>query len=104
MELVSRRTRGKRGLEAHHPHRRAALVFRRRHTFDQDDAEAWAAVSRGIRGPIGRSLNLNFQATLGWRDEHWDDFPGPGRTCMNMFTEQTEFDFLVEWRRRMEAA
>jgi nitrite reductase/ring-hydroxylating ferredoxin subunit len=73
-------------------------------TFDQDDAEAWAAVSRGIRGPIGRSLSLNFQATLGWRDEHWDAFPGPGKTCLNMFTEQTEFDFLIEWRRRMEAA
>ncbi len=70
-------------------------------TFDQDDAEAWSAVSRGIRGPIGRSLDLNFQAINGWRDDAWDDFPGPGVTCRNMFTEQTEFDFLVEWRRRM---
>ena len=70
-------------------------------TFDQDDAEAWAAVSRGIRGPVGRSLNLNFQATRGWRDDFWEDFPGPGQACRNMFTEQTEFDFLIEWQRRM---
>jgi len=70
-------------------------------TFDQDDSEAWAAVSRGLRGPVGRRLDLNFQATRGWRDDLWHDFPGPGKTCRNMFTECTEFEFLVEWRRWM---
>ena len=72
-------------------------------TFDQDDAEAWASTSRAIRGPIGRSLDLNFQAVRGWRDDMWDDFPGPGKTCRNMFTECTEFEYLVEWRRWLAA-
>lgn len=73
-------------------------------TFDQDDAEAWAGVTRGIRGPIGQRLNLNFQAVNGWRDDMWDDFPGPGQTCRNMFTECTEFEYLVEWQRWMDGA
>jgi nitrite reductase/ring-hydroxylating ferredoxin subunit len=70
-------------------------------TFDQDDSEAWSAMTRGIRGPVGRRLDLNFQAMRGWRDDFWADFPGPGKTCRNMFTEATEFEYLVEWRRWM---
>ena len=68
-------------------------------TFDQDDAEGWAATTRGIQGPIGRSLDLNFQTTLGWRDDMWDEFPGPGKTAPNMFTEITEFEYLTEWKK-----
>ncbi len=70
-------------------------------TFDQDDAEGWSATSRGLQGPIGRSLNLSFQTVVGWRDEVWEDFPGPGKTSPNMYTEMTEFEYLTEWKRWM---
>ena len=70
-------------------------------TFDQDDAEGWSATSRGLQGPIGRSLDLNFQTTLGWKDNIWEDFPGPGRTAPNMYTELTEFEYLTEWKKWM---
>ena len=72
-------------------------------TFDQDDAEAWAGISRGIHGEIGRSRPMNFQATLAFRDKQVTDFPGPGRVYQSTYAEMTEFDVLKEWKRRMIA-
>ena len=72
-------------------------------TFDQDDAEAWAGISRGIHGEIGRSRPMNFQATLAFRDKEVKDFPGPGRVYQSIYAEMTEFDVLREWKRRMIA-
>lgn len=72
-------------------------------TFDQDDAEAWAGIARGIHGEIGRSRPMNFQATLAFKDKLLTDFPGPGKVCPSTYAEMTEFDVLVEWKRRMLA-
>jgi phenylpropionate dioxygenase-like ring-hydroxylating dioxygenase large terminal subunit len=70
-------------------------------TFDQDDSEAWAGIARGIHGEIGRSRPMNFQATLAFRNKVIPDFPGPGRAYPSTYAEMTEFDVLVEWKRRM---
>jgi len=31
----------------------------------------------------------------------WEDFPGPGKTAPNMYTEITEFEYMLEWKKWM---
>lgn len=70
-------------------------------TFDADDAEAWAGISRAIRTEGGRDVPINFQAALAFRDQPRTDFPGPGKVYPGAYGEVTEFNVLCEWKRRM---
>lgn len=70
-------------------------------TFDQDDAEAWAAIDRGSRGTIGRRQNTSFQMVVASHDERIENFPGPGDAYYSTYSEMSEFGILLEWRRRM---
>ena len=70
-------------------------------TFDQDDAEAWHAIQRGVEGEIGRTMDVSFEMALAYRDRPLADFPGPGTAYPSNYAEVTEFDVLVEWQRYM---
>ncbi|MEL0083755.1 MAG: aromatic ring-hydroxylating dioxygenase subunit alpha [Gammaproteobacteria bacterium] len=72
-------------------------------TFDQDDAEAWVSINKGIIGNIARQGDVNFQMALAYRDRTIDDFPGPGRAYPSNYAEVTEFDILLEWQKYMKA-
>lgn len=71
-------------------------------TFDQDDAEAWAAIDAGSRGTIGKRMMSSYQMILASEDERLKDFPGPGEAYRSTYSEMSEFGLLLEWRRRME--
>jgi phenylpropionate dioxygenase-like ring-hydroxylating dioxygenase large terminal subunit len=70
-------------------------------TFDQDDAEAWAAIDQGSRGTIGRREQTSFQMVVASHDERIENFPGPGEAYYSTYSEMSEFGILLEWRRRM---
>jgi phenylpropionate dioxygenase-like ring-hydroxylating dioxygenase large terminal subunit len=44
---------------------------------EQDDAEAWTAIQRGLRGPAGRAQWLDYRAQLPASDGKPDWWPGP---------------------------
>ncbi|MBL4620834.1 MAG: Rieske 2Fe-2S domain-containing protein [Immundisolibacteraceae bacterium] len=71
-------------------------------TFDQDDAEAWVAINKGISGTMSRKGDINFQMALAYRDKTIPDFPGPGRAYPSNYGEVTEFDVLLEWQKYMK--
>lgn len=70
-------------------------------TFDQDDAEAWAAIDAGSRGTIGRARMSSFQMVLASHDERMADFPGPGEAYRSTYSEMSEFGLLLRWRELM---
>jgi hypothetical protein len=70
-------------------------------TFDQDDAEAWAAIDAGSKGTIGRERMSSFQMILASHDERIDDFPGPGDAYHSTYSEMSEFGLLLRWRELM---
>ncbi len=70
-------------------------------TFDQDDAEAWAAIDAGSRGTIGRERMSSFQMILASHDERIADFPGPGEAYRSTYSEMSEFGLLLRWRELM---
>ena len=72
-------------------------------TFDQDDAEAWVGIAKGIAGQQGSQGEMNFQMTLAYRDKTIPDFPGPGKAYPSIYGEVTEFDVLLEWQKYMSA-
>lgn len=69
--------------------------------FDQDDSEAWACIARGVAGEQSRKIPLSFQASLAFRDNIIEDFPGPGTAYTSSFSEVGEFDLLREWKKYM---
>ena len=72
-------------------------------TFDQDDAEAWTSIAKGIQGTVARQGDVNFQMALAYRDKTIPGFPGPGRAYPSNYSEVTEFDILLEWQKYMTA-
>ena len=72
-------------------------------TFDQDDAEAWAAINLGCRGEIGSQYEVDFRATKYYRDKPMTDFVGPGVAYPSTFSEMSEFALLVHWQKLMSA-
>ena len=72
-------------------------------TFDQDDAEAWVGIAKGIEGNIARQGDVNFQMALAYRDRVIPDFVGPGKAYPSNYGEITEFDILLEWQKYMKA-
>lgn len=73
-------------------------------TFDQDDAEAWAAINNGSKGTIGRRQRSSYQMILASEEDHIADFPGPGRAYASTYSEMSEFGIFLEWRKRMMQA
>lgn len=73
-------------------------------TFDQDDAEAWHGIQRGSEGEISRTLDVNFQVALNYRDRPIADWPGPGVAYPSNYCEVTEFNNLLQWRAYMSGA
>lgn len=70
-------------------------------TFDQDDAEAWAAINQGCRGTIGSRYEVDFRATKHYRDHPMTDFVGPGVAYPSTFSEMSEFALLAHWQKVM---
>ena len=73
-------------------------------TFDQDDAEAWHGIQRGSEGEISRTLDVNFQVALNYRDRPLADWAGPGVAYPSNYCEVTEFNNLLQWRDYMSGA
>ncbi len=70
-------------------------------TFDQDDAEAWAAINHGCRGTIGARYPVDFRGTRYYRDKPIADFHGPGTAYPSTYSEMSEFALLIHWQKLM---
>lgn len=69
--------------------------------FDEDDAEAWAAIYAGSKGPIASRVHADFSAGLGM--EPMSDYPGPGTAYASNLVEQAQFGYLRRWKAMLDA-
>ena len=70
-------------------------------TFDQDDAEVWAASGLSLQSPLLANRYANFQGILPYKDRAMTNFPGPGRVYPSTYSEISEFNVLVGWKKMM---
>jgi hypothetical protein len=73
-------------------------------TFDQDDAEVWAASGLSLQSPLLANRYANFQGILAYKDRAMANFPGPGRVYPSTYSEMSEFNVLVGWKKMMGEA
>ncbi|MBM2812429.1 MAG: 3-phenylpropionate/cinnamic acid dioxygenase subunit alpha [Chloroflexi bacterium] len=64
-------------------------------TFEQDDVENWAQITRGLRGPWAKRQWL--QMKLGLDATPSPDWKGPGDCYMSGFTEESVRGFYRQW-------
>ena len=64
--------------------------------FEQDDAENWAEVSRGLRGATAQRLWLQYR--MGMASTPSADWPGPGEAYLAGYMELNEREFYRYWR------
>ncbi|WP_201317739.1 aromatic ring-hydroxylating dioxygenase subunit alpha [Paenibacillus sp. EPM92] len=66
-------------------------------TFEQDDTEIWAGITRATKGVIARrNLNLNYVMGLDKQPEQ-GDWKGPGTVYQGDYTEANQLGFWRQW-------
>lgn len=65
-------------------------------TFEQDDAEMWQEVQRGLHGAVSRDTSLNVQLGMGVADPT-EESPWPGRTSGLLWNEAAARGFYGHW-------
>lgn len=67
--------------------------------FDEDDAEAWAAISRAIKGPIASCGYMDFSAGKGTAPIA--DYPAPGTAYLSNLLECSQANYMSRWDQMM---
>ena len=67
-------------------------------TFEVDDAEVWAGMSRITKGVVAQErLELNY--VMGMHNKLVTDWPGPGKVSPTTFTEENTRNFFAQWKK-----
>jgi phenylpropionate dioxygenase-like ring-hydroxylating dioxygenase large terminal subunit len=68
--------------------------------FEQDDTENWGEVTRSLKSPTGRKLQLQY--TMGLAVERDEDWPGPGTAYKQSYpSDVNERAFYSHWQKMM---
>jgi hypothetical protein len=65
-------------------------------TIEQDDAEAWPAISRGAQGGMGRQQTMKYQALLGERKP--TGWPGGGHVFEGFTKDDNQWLWWLRYR------
>ena len=67
-------------------------------TFEVDDAEVWAGMSRITKGVVAQE-RLELHYVMGMQNELVTDWPGPGKVSPTTFTEENTRNFFAQWKK-----